>query len=146
MTAPALTRRSAAVAVVVGVALLAGCGRAAPDLGARAAGRLQADVLAVSQASAAGDLVGARARLTTLTDDVAAARTAGQLSAQRKRAIDASVVLVAADLSVLQRQAADARAAMVAADKAAADKAAADKAASQRDGRARDSGKKENKD
>lgn len=150
MTARALTPRPAAAAMVVLVVLLAGCGRAAPDLDTRAAGRLQADVVAVSQAAAAGDLAGARAKLTTLTGDVAAARTAGQLSTRRKRAIDASVALVAADLSALQRQA-DAQATMAAiekaaAEKAAADQAAADKAASQRDGRPRDSGKKENKD
>jgi len=119
--------------------VLTGCGETAPELSSAAAARLQADVLAVSEASATGDLEAARAALATLTSHVEAARGTGELSPGRQELIEASVVLVSADLTVLEQKAAatsqaaaEAAALEAAAMQAAADKAAADKAAAEK--------------
>lgn len=93
------------------LALLSGCARPAPDLAAATATQLQADVLAVSTSSAAGDLPGARAALDTLKQHTAAAREGGELSAGRQTLIEASIALVSADLATLELQAAQAKAA-----------------------------------
>jgi len=141
--------RARRLAVPVAIAclvagVLTGCARTAPELTGAVATRLQADVLAVSEASATGDLGAARAALGTLTSHVDAARGAGDLSPARQARIEAAAVLVSADLTDLEQQAAAAAAATaqaaaaraaaatLAADKAAADQAAADRAAAEK--------------
>ncbi|HEY8718536.1 hypothetical protein [Pengzhenrongella sp.] len=115
---------SAAVAVLVTASLLGGC--AAPDLTGDVATRLQADVLAVSRASAGGNVPLARTALATLTRHVAAARRNGELSVERQDLIESSITEVSADLTALERQRAQAQAAEQArADEAAAAAAAA---------------------
>jgi hypothetical protein len=93
------------------LALLSGCAQPAPDLAAATATQLQADVLAVSTSSAAGDLPGALAALDTLKQHTAAARAGGELSASRQTLIEASIALVSDDLAALELQAAQAKAA-----------------------------------
>lgn len=125
MTRRPLRAASSVVAAAVVVGLLAGCADSAPDLTDDAATTLQADVLAVSQASAAGDLPAAHAALDTLTGHVASARKRGELSADRQELLAASIVLVSADLTALDQQAAaKARTAAQAAATAAAARAA----------------------
>ncbi len=145
VTHRSVTHRAGArltVAVLV-TGLLAGCAGAEPDLTDDAGARLQADVLAVTRAAAADDLPAARAALDTLTTQLAADRKVGAVSADRGQLIEASIVLIAADLTTLELAATDAKAAAAAAATAAADRAAQDAKDAQdgkdsRDDRAKD--------
>ena len=115
------------VTAAIVVPLLTGCAQSAPDLSPAAATRLQADVLAVSRASAADDLPAARAALAALTKTLASTRDGRGLSAERQNVIEASIAAVAADLTALEAQrAAQAQAQAQAAADAAALKAAAE--------------------
>jgi hypothetical protein len=107
------------VAVLV-TGLLTGCAGAAPDLTDDAGARLQADVLEVTRAAAANDLPAARTALDALATQLATDRKAGAVSPDRGQLIEASIVLVAADLSTLELAAADAKAAAEAAAEQAA--------------------------
>ncbi|WP_407344000.1 hypothetical protein [Pengzhenrongella phosphoraccumulans] len=122
-----------AIAVLV-TGLLTGCAGAPPDLTDDAGARLQADVLEVTRAAAANDLPSARAALETLTTQLSTDRESGAVSPDRGQLIEASIVLVAADLTSLEQAEADAKAAATkaAAAKAAATKAAQDAAAAQK--------------
>lgn len=120
----------AVVALVVTLAMLAGCARSAPDLADDAATRLQQDVLAVTQASAVGDLAAAHAALDALTSSVTSGRDSGEISAERQTEIEASIAAVSADLTTLEQAAA---AEQAAAEQAAAEQAAAEQAAAQQE-------------
>ena len=117
------------ITAAIVVPLLAGCAQPAPDLSPAAATRLQADVLAVSRASAADDLPAARAALAALTKTLASARDGRGLSAERQNVIEASIAAVAADLTALEAQRAAQAEAQAAADAAAVKAAAEGRAA-----------------
>ena len=117
MTGRARVRLTVAVLVT---GLLTGCAGAAPDLTDDAGARLQADVLEVTRAAAADDLPAARTALDALAAQLATDRKAGAVSPDRGQLIEASIVLVAADLSTLELAAADAKAAAEAAAEQAA--------------------------
>lgn len=121
-----LPRTTAAVLGAVGLTLVltTGCGAQNPDLADSAAAQLQAQVLSVSTASAAGDLPAARTALDALGSAVAAAADTGELSAERRGAIESSIAAVAADLTALEAEAARASAEQAAAEQAAAEAAA----------------------
>ena len=122
---PRLGSMSAVVALVVTLAVLAGCARSAPDLADDAATRLQQDVLTVTQASAVGDLAAARAALDALTSTVTSGRESGEISAERQTEIEASIAAVSADLATLEQAAA--------AEQASAEKKAAEQAAAEQE-------------
>lgn len=117
------------VTAAIVVPLLTGCAQSAPDLSPAAATRLQADVLAVSRASAADDLPAARAALAALTKTLASTRDGRGLSAERQNVIEASIAAVAADLTALEAQRAAQAQAQAAADAAALKAAAEGRAA-----------------
>ena len=132
---PRLGSMSAVVALVVTLAVLAGCARSAPDLADDAATRLQQDVLTVTQASAVGDLAAARAALDALTSTVTSGRESGEISAERQTEIEASIAAVSADLATLEQAAAaeQASAEKKAAEQAAAEQEAAKQAAAEQE-------------
>jgi len=129
VTARRTSAVSIAATVVVAMGILTGCAGSAPDLAAATATRLQADVLAVSKASAAGNLSRAHNALNALTKHVNTARKANSLSAARQDRIKLAIALVTADLTALDAQAAADAADKAAANQAADDQAAADQAA-----------------
>lgn len=102
---------------------LSGCGPA-PELDGGAAGQLQSQVLAVTEAAATNDSAGALKLLDELTAKLDTAAAEGQVSFKRHQSIKAAIDAVRADLTA-QQAAAD----KAARDAAAAKKAAADKAA-----------------
>lgn len=125
MTRPRGAASCAVMAIIV--ILLAGCA-GTPDLTANAATRLQADVQAVTQSSADGDIPGARAALDTLTRHVTSARASGDLSVRRTKQIEASIELVSTDLTVSEQE----EQALATANQAANRRAAAARAAAAR--------------
>jgi hypothetical protein len=93
-------RRALLAVLAVGLFGAAGCsGDTSPALSDSAGRQLQADVLAVTTSAAAHNWVAARSGLTKLRTDLAAARTAGTVSAARADAIDAAVAVVNSDLA-----------------------------------------------
>ncbi len=81
------------------LALLAGCAQSAPSYSPEAASELQKQVLAVSEASAAGELEGTLTRLDELEAMANAARADESISAERHTAILAAIALVRADIT-----------------------------------------------
>lgn len=122
-----MTRRLTAAlsggAILLG--LLAGC---APTTAydTATAERLQQHVLAVSDASAAGDWATTQTRLLELEASASTALARGEITQERFDAIMAALALVQADID-----AAVAAAEQAAAEKAAAEQAAAEEAARQ---------------
>jgi hypothetical protein len=86
---------------IVAAAAVAGCsaGSTAPSLSDAAARQLQADALAVTQSAAAHNWPVARTALQTLRSHLAAARTAGTVSAARATSIEAAVAAVSSDIA-----------------------------------------------
>ncbi|GAA1689331.1 hypothetical protein GCM10009792_06860 [Microcella alkalica] len=115
-----MTRRISAAltggALVVG--LLAGCVPGS-SYDADTAAQLQQHVLAVSDASAAGDWATTRTRLLELEASASTALARGEITQQRFDAIMSALALVRADVD----------AAIAAAEQAAAEQAAAEEAA-----------------
>ncbi len=90
-----------ALALVLGAAVLAGCGSTPPprsDLSAGAAALLQKDTAAMTAAARAGDGSAVQTALATLRRDVAAQRASGGLSAARADRVLAAAAQVAADV------------------------------------------------
>ncbi|MCX6497964.1 MAG: mucin-associated surface protein [Arthrobacter sp.] len=107
---------------------LSGCAGPAPELDGAAAGQLQSQVLAVTEAAATEDSAGALKLLDELASKLDAAAADGKVSFKRHQSIKTSIDAVRADLSakVAQQQAAAAEAAKAeAAAQAAAQQAAA---------------------
>ena len=119
-------RNRLTVAVAAGLLLLlplAGCAAEQVQLEASTAQNLQAAMLDVTEAAAAGDFTDAQSLLTDMQATLHAAAAAGQVSAERSSSIQTAIDLVSADLTV------EIEAAAVAAEAAAAAAAAAAKAA-----------------
>lgn len=106
---------------------LAGCAGPAPELDGAAAGQLQSQVLAVTEAAATDDSAGALKLLDELVSRLDAAAADGKVSFKRHQSIKTAIDAVRADLTakVAQQQAAAAAAAKAAADQAAAQQAEA---------------------
>jgi hypothetical protein len=109
---------------------LSGCAGAAPELDGAAAGQLQSQVLAVTEAAAAEDSAGALTLLDELVTKLDAAAADGKVSFRRHQSIKTSIEAVRTDLAakVAQQQAAAAEAAKAAAAAQAAALAAAQEA------------------
>ena len=101
-----MRRRLLAALLAMGLLGASGCssGAAGPALSDTAARQLQADVLAVTQSTAAQNWTVARANLDKLTSDLAAARTAGTVSPARAASIQAAIVAVSADIAAASAQ------------------------------------------
>jgi hypothetical protein len=120
-----------ALTAVLLAATLSGCAGTPPDLDRGAAGRLQSQVLAVTQAAAAEDAAGGLQKLAELTSALDAAAADGKVSFKRHQSIKTAIDGVREDLAakLAQQQAAAQEAAKAAADAAAAQKAAEAEAA-----------------
>ena len=118
---------AALLAALLAAGALAACGPA-PELGRGLASQLQTQVLAVSQAAAANDRVGALKHLDELLTRLDAAAASGEVSFRRHQSIKSSIDAVRADL-VAQQAAAEA--ARKAAETASAKQAPAAQAAAQ---------------
>ena len=94
-----MSRRRASMVAVVACVVVAGCGTSSPSISAGAGNTLRADVLALTQAAAAGQWSAADQALAQLRGDLTAAVAAGALSDARAQAIRADVAAVAADLA-----------------------------------------------
>jgi len=90
-----------AAILALGVLGASGCSSdtSSPALSDAAAHQLQADVLAVTQSSAAHNWTVARANLDKLTKDLAAARAAGTVSPARAASIQAAIAAVRSGLA-----------------------------------------------
>jgi len=86
-------------AIALGLALLAGCTPAPTALSEEVSSDMQSGVVAVADAAAAGDAVGALARLDELQQKLDAARASGDVSAERADAIQAAIDTVRTDLA-----------------------------------------------
>lgn len=94
------SRLAVAVAACAMTALLlAGCAGKPPALEPTTAEQLQADVLGVTEAAAAGDLVQARSELSHAEANLRTAAASGQVAPERSAEIQAAINLVSADLS-----------------------------------------------
>jgi len=95
-----MRRRLLAAVLAAGVVGAAGCSSdtSIRPLSDGAARQLQADVLAVTQSATVHNWTAARTELLKLNTDLAAARTAGTVSAARASAIEAAVAAVSSDL------------------------------------------------
>jgi colicin import membrane protein len=117
-------RNRLTVAVAAGLILvlpLAGCAAEPVQLEASTAQNLQAAMLDITEAAAAGDFTDAQSLLTTMQADLHAAAAAGQVSAERSSSIQSAINLVSDDLTVeIEAAAVAAEAAAAAAAKAAA--------------------------
>ena len=110
--------------LAVGLLLpLSGCTADPVDLQAATAENLQTELLAITEASAAGDFSNAQSLLTAMQANLRTAAAAGQVSAERSASIQSAINLVRGDLTV------EIDAAVVAAEAAA--RAAAEAAAAQ---------------
>jgi hypothetical protein len=96
-----MTVRRLGMALCAVVALTAGCSSAKTDSGlsAKAGATLQADVLSLTRAAAAGNRTLASAALSRLRSDLAAALATGDVSAARARTIQARLTAITADLA-----------------------------------------------
>ncbi|WP_146069522.1 mucin-associated surface protein [Cryobacterium sp. Y11] len=79
---------------------LAGCTAAPVDLHAATAEQLQTEILAISEASAAGDFADAQSLLTAMQANLRTAAASGQVSAERSASIQSAINLVQGDLTV----------------------------------------------
>lgn len=91
-------RQSLLVALALGTAVFAGCAPAPTDLSRDASSEMQAAVVSVAEAAAAGDAATALARLDELQQQLDAALAAGRVSAERASAIQAAIDVVRGDL------------------------------------------------
>ena len=130
-----MTRRKRLTLALAAMLLLplSGCSTDPVDLQAAAAQQFQAEVLAISEASAAGDFDNAQSLLSAMQDNLRTAAASGQVSAERSAAIQSAINLVRDDLTV------EIDAAIAAAEEAAAAAAeAAEAAENQNDEDAKD--------
>ncbi|KRF31059.1 hypothetical protein [Yonghaparkia sp. Soil809] len=111
------------------LALLAGCAQA-PAYDPATAERLQQHVLAVSDASAAGDWATTTTRLLELEASASTALARGEITQERFDAIMSALALVRADIDAAVAEA-ERAAEQAAAEQAAAEQAAAEEAARQ---------------
>ncbi|MBG6215376.1 MAG: hypothetical protein LH475_11150 [Cryobacterium sp.] len=79
---------------------LAGCAAEPVDLHASTAKNLQAAMLDITEAAAAGDFGDAQSLLTHMQANLRTAAAAGQVSAERSASIQSAINLVSADLTV----------------------------------------------
>ena len=116
-------RKRLTLAVAIGLFLpLTGCTAEQVDLQAATAEKLQTEILAISEASAAGDFANAQSLLTTMQANLRTAAASGEVSAERSTSIQAAINLVRDDLTVeIDAAAAAAEAAAQAAAEAAAE-------------------------
>lgn len=99
------TRASvASLALLLLVGALGGCAPSGQQVDAETAGRLQASVLAVTRAAAAGDFSEATAALDALEEQVMEGTASGAIDPDRSARIQASIGLVRADLAVAEPQ------------------------------------------
>ena len=97
-----MNRRSPLSLAVAALLLLplAGCTAAPVDLHATTAEQLQTEILAISEASAAGDFADAQSLLTAMQANLRTAAASGQVSAERSASIQSAINLVQGDLTV----------------------------------------------
>jgi hypothetical protein len=86
------------LSIALSVAVLAGCSPTPAALSEEVSTGMQSGVVAVAEAAAAGDSVGALARLDELQQKLDAALAAGEVSAERAVAIQTAIDAVRADL------------------------------------------------
>lgn len=112
--------RNRMIVITIGLLLLplAGCAAEPVDLHASSAEQLQAVMLNISEAAAAGDFADAQSLLTEMQATLRTAAAAGQVSAERSASIQSAINRVSADLTV-EIEATAAAAAQDAADAAA---------------------------
>lgn len=96
------TTAGAALLLLVGA--LSGCAPSGQQLNAEAAEQLQASVLAVTRAAAAGDFSEAVAALDALEEQVTEGTASGAIDPGRSARIQASIDLVRADLAAADPQ------------------------------------------
>jgi hypothetical protein len=90
---------TAALAITVCVAALAGCAGPTPSIEAAAARQLQSSVVAIAQSAAAGNASRAMSRLDALNTAVQADTASGAITGKRAAAIRAAIAKVRADLT-----------------------------------------------
>ena len=79
---------------------LTGCTATAVDLPAVTAEQLQTEILAISEASAAGDFANAQSLLTAMQANLRTAAASGQVGSERSASIQSAINLVRDDLTV----------------------------------------------
>lgn len=90
-----------ALALAVGLLLpLSGCTADPVDLQAATAENLQTEILAITEASAAGDFSTAQTLLTAMQANLRTAAASGQVSGERSASIQSAINLVQGDLTV----------------------------------------------
>lgn len=100
-----MTRTTAAgAALLLLLGALSGCAPSGQQLNAEAAEQLQASVLAVTRAAAAGDFSEAVAALDALEEKVTEGTASGAIDPGRSARIQASIDLVRADLAAADPQ------------------------------------------
>ena len=119
-------RQRLALTLALGLLLpLSGCTADPVDLQAATAKNLQTEILAITEAAAAGDFSNAQSLLTAMQANLRTATASGQVSAERSASIQSAINLVRDDLTV------EIDAAVVAAEAAAQEAADAAAAAQQ---------------
>lgn len=96
-------RKRLTLTVAAGLLLLlplTGCTADRVDLHAATAEILQAEILKITEASAAGDFASAQSLLTAMQANLRTAAAAGQVGAERSAAIQSAINLVQGDLTV----------------------------------------------
>ena len=88
------------IAAVLVVGLLAGCASESADLDSDVATTLQSSVVAVAEPAADGDLTTSLERLDAVQEQLDAAISAGDVSAQRAALIQSAIDAVRADLEL----------------------------------------------
>ena len=79
---------------------LTGCAATPVDLPAATAEQLQTEILAISEASAAGDFANAQSLLTAMQANLRTAAASGQVGSERSASIQSAINLVRDDLTV----------------------------------------------
>lgn len=97
-----MTAAGAAVLLLAGA--LSGCAPSGPQLDAGSAKQLQASVLAVTRAAAAGDFSDAIAALDALEEQLTEGTASGAIDSGRSARIQASIDLVRVDLAAADQQ------------------------------------------
>ena len=94
-------RQRLALTLALGLLLpLSGCTADPVDLQAATAENLQTEILAITEASAAGDFSNAQTLLTAMQANLRTAAASGQVSAERSASIQSAINLVQGDLTV----------------------------------------------
>ena len=94
-------RKRWTLVLTVGLLLpLSGCAADPVDLQAATAANLQTEILAITEASAAGDFNNAQSLLTALQANLRTAAASGQVSTERSASIQSAINSVRGDLTV----------------------------------------------